>query len=87
MKEYTADDVIKDYYKDDGSRCLEFECEDDEELNYVVRIESITLQLTEEIEKNGGGPVAEFAAQMLNRDMQQIKDAKDFRSAFEEISD
>ena len=54
---------------------------------YVVRIESITLQLTEEIEKCGGGPVAEFAAQMLNRDLQQIKDDGDFRDALEGISD
>lgn len=103
MKEYTAEDVLDDYYKDDGSRCLTFAVEDAEEVEgiedseegseedtemvYVVRIESITLQLTEEIEKNGGGPVAEFAAQMLNRDMQQIQDEKDFKDAFEEISD
>lgn len=87
MKEYVAEDVVKDYYKDDGSRCLTFACEEDEEMVYVVRIESITLQLTEEIEKCGGGPVAEFAAQMLNRDLQQVKDEKDFKDALEGISD
>lgn len=87
IKEYTAEDVLDDYYKDDGSRCLTFVCEDDEEMVYIVRIESITLQLTEEIEKNGGGVVAEFAAQMLNRDLRQIKEDGDFRDALEGISD
>lgn len=87
MKEYTADDVVGDFYKDDGSRCLTFECEDDSEMLHVVRIESITLRLTEEIEKNGGGPVAEFASQMLNRELQQVKDETDMRSALEDISD
>lgn len=87
MKEYTAEDVLDDYYKDDGSRCLTFVCEDDEEMVYVVRIEAITLQLTEEIEKNDGGPVAEFAAQMLNRNLRQIKDESDFKDALEGISD
>ena len=87
MKEYTADDVVKDFYKDDGSRCLAFECEDDDKMVYIVRIEAITLQLTEEIEKNDGGQVAEFAAQMLNRNLQQVQDDTDMRSALEDISD
>jgi len=87
MKEYTAEDVVTDSYEDDGSRHLTFQCEDDKDMLYVVQIESITLQLTEEIEKNGGGPVAEFAAQMLNRNLQQVQSEKDMRSALEDISD
>ena len=87
MKEYTAEDVVTDSYEDNGSRCLTFQCEDDEDMLYVVQIESITLQLTEEIEKHGGGPVAEFAAEMLNRNLQQVQNEKDMRSAFEDISD
>jgi len=87
MTEYTAEDVIDDFYNDDGSRSLTFACEEDEEMVHVVRIESITLHLTEEIEKCGGGPVAEFAAQMLNRDLQQVQNEKDFKDALEGISD
>lgn len=87
MKTYTEDDCVKDEYNDDGSRSLFFECEDDNNLLYEVKISNITLQLTEEIERQKGGSVATFAAEILNRDLEQIKYEHDVRDFLEEISD
>lgn len=87
MKEYTAEDCVKDEYNDDGSRSLYFECEDDPKYLHEVKIWGITLNLTEEIEKQGGGPVAEFAASVLNDNNERIQEEKDVRDFLEEISD
>lgn len=87
MKEYTADDCIEEKYNDGCSRSFFFVCEDNDELVHEVKIESITLQLSEEIEKQGGGTVTELAAYALNFNLQTAKEEKDIKDFFEEISD
>ena len=86
MKEYTAEDCIKDEYNDNGSRSLYFNCEEDSNSEYEVTIESVTLHLSEEIEKQGGGLVKEFAALMLNKHLTEAKELKNTREFFEDIS-
>lgn len=87
MKTYTAEDCVKDEYNNDDSRSLFFECEDDAEFLIEVKISGLTLRLTEEIEKNNGGTVSEFAAEVLNRDLQRVQEEQEVRDFFEEISD
>ena len=84
LKEFTADDCVKDEVNEDNSRSLYFDC--NEESLYEVRIESVTLQLSEEIERQNGGTVKEFASLMLNRHLTGIKEEKEVKSFFEEIS-
>jgi len=86
MKEYTADDCIKNTQADHNSKSFYFEHDADDTKMHKVTIESITLQLSEEIEKQGGGPVEEFAAEMLNNHLKGIKHTADVHGFFEEIS-
>ena len=86
MKEYTAEDCVKEE-DNNNSRSFFFEHKDDAELLYEVKIESITLQLSEEIERQGGGTVTELAAYALNFNLQNAQKEKDIKDFFEEISD
>lgn len=86
MKEYTAEDCVKEE-DNNNSRSFFFEHKDDEELLYEVKIESITLQLSEEIERQGGGTVTELAAYALNFNLQNTQKEQDIKDFFEEISD
>ena len=87
MKVYTGDDCINDEYNDDGSRSFYFQCEDDPDYKYEIRVSGITLSLTEEIEKNGGGECSIFAAEALNREWDRIEGEQNIRDFLEEMSD
>lgn len=84
--EFTEADCLNDEVNDDGSRSLYFVCDKSEEAVYEVRIESVTLQLSEEVERQDGGTVKEFAALMLNRHLNEIKTQGEIKDFFEEIS-
>lgn len=84
IKEFTEKDCIKDEINNDNSRSLYFDC--DKNSVYEIRIESITLQLSEEVERQNGGTVKEFAALMLNRHLNEIKTQGEIKDFFEEIS-
>jgi len=83
MKEFTADDCVKDVNNNNGSRSFYFECEEN---GYEVIVESITLQLSEEVERQNGGTAKEFAAIMLNKHLTEVKEQGEIKDFFEEIS-
>lgn len=53
----------------------------------ILQIQSEAMDISREIEKNGGGPVEEFITCMLIQQIDKHKEEKEIRDFFMEISD
>lgn len=64
-------------------RFLEEQHEDD----IILQIKSEAMDISREVEENGGGPIEEFIIYMLVQQIRKFEEKKEVRDFFMEISD
>jgi len=86
FKEYTEEQCYKDERPDNDTRVTYFKHKGDKKA-YSVTVADVTLQLSEEIERQDRGTFKEFAALLLNKHLTEEREIEGVKSFFDEISD